>query len=336
MAKLGEGDDRWIVRERDDGQNCNGWHWSEKDLTPWSKERLTTLLVGISAFEADSKKGKCTITELEKMTGEVTVQSRKQKKFPLYELELTLLWSGELWDADGKVATEAKGKIKIPDLSEETFDDLEMTVTCDEETNAMRPLKEAMRTAGCKRVREQCLSWVKELRESVNAGRDASMAAKKPAAERVNSTYVMSAAESKATKALKVKYNFAPPPPVLYETLLDTNRIRGATASDASMSTEVGGKLMMFSGAVEGKNVSLTPFSSSAGKAQIVWEWRFTAWPPGSMSKVTIDLTEKDGGTTLELTQTGVPEEEVERTEKGWKELLFDRLKAMLGGTVLG
>ena len=93
---------------------------------------------------------------------------------------------------------------------------------------------------------------------------------------------------------------------------------------------------MMFSGAVEGKNVSLTPFSSSAGKAQIVWEWRFTAWPPGSMSKVTIDLTEKDGGTTLELTQTGVPEEEVERTEKGWKELLFDRLKAMLGGTVLG
>jgi len=335
MAKLGEGDDRWIVKERDDGQNCNGWHWSEKDLTPWSKDRLTTLLVGLSPFEEGSTKGKCSITSLDKMTGEVTVQSRKQKKFPLYELELTLTWAGELWDAEGKVVAEAKGKIKIPDLSEETWDDLEMTVTCDDETSAMKPLKEAMRIAGCKRVREVCMAWVKELRESVSAGRDTAMA-KKPAAERVNSTYVTSQAESKATKKLTVKYAFAPPPPMLYETLLDTNRIRGATASDASVSTEVGGKLMMFSGSVEGKNLSLTPYSSSEGTAQIVWEWRFTAWQPGVTSKVTIDLTEKDGGTALELTQTGVPEEELERTEKGWKELLFDRLKAMLGGTVLG
>ena len=105
----------------------------------------------------------------------------------------------------------------------------------------MRPLKEAMRTAGCKR----CVRAVLELGQGAARERERwtggtrRWPAKKPAAERVNSTYVMSAAESKATKALKVKYNFAPPPPVLYETLLDTNRIRGATASDASMSTEV-------------------------------------------------------------------------------------------------
>ena len=28
------------------------------------------------------------------MTGDVTVQSRKQKKFPLYELELKIKWEG--------------------------------------------------------------------------------------------------------------------------------------------------------------------------------------------------------------------------------------------------
>ena len=44
----------------------------------------------------------------------------------------------------------------------------------------------------------------------------------------------------------------------------------------------------------------------------------------------------QDGATNLEIVQVGVPEEEVERTEKGWKGLLLDRLKAMLGGTVLG
>lgn len=239
--------------------------------------------------------------------------------------------------AQGKVATEAKGKIKIPDLSEETWDDLELTVTCDDETNAMKPLKEAMRTAGAKKVREQCMTWVKELRANVSAGKDGSMAAKKaPPSERVNSTYVTSATESKSTKALTVKYSFVPPPMVLYETLLDTDRIRGATASDAKMSKEVGGKFSMFSGSVEGENLSLVPYTDSAGKATIKWKWRFMTWPPGTSSEVTIDLIEKDGGTAVELTHKGVPEEEVERTERGWKELLFDRLKAMLGGTVMG
>lgn len=337
MAKFGEGDERWIVKEREDGQNCNNWHWSEKNLTPWSKEQLTQQLVGIVSMEEDSGKGWCKITALEKMEGEVTVQSRKQKKFPLYELELTLKWEGQLWDADGAVITEAKGKIKIPDLSEETFDDLEMTVTCDDEKNEMRPLKESMRTLGCKRVREECMKWVKTLRESVASGSDKGLAAKKPPVEaRVNSTYVVSGTESSKTQELKIKYSFVPPPPVLYETLLDTDRIRGATASDASMSKEVGGKIMMFSGSVEGENLELKPFNSSDGKATIVWKWRFNTWQPGHTSKVTIDLIEKDGGTSLELTQTGVPEEETERTEKGWKGLLFDRLKAMLGGTVMG
>jgi hypothetical protein len=27
MAKFGEGDPRWIVTERQDGTNINGWHW---------------------------------------------------------------------------------------------------------------------------------------------------------------------------------------------------------------------------------------------------------------------------------------------------------------------
>ena len=27
MAKVGEGDPRWIVSDRDDGQNVGQWHW---------------------------------------------------------------------------------------------------------------------------------------------------------------------------------------------------------------------------------------------------------------------------------------------------------------------
>ena len=30
MAKVTEADPRWIVAERQDGQNVNGWHWTER------------------------------------------------------------------------------------------------------------------------------------------------------------------------------------------------------------------------------------------------------------------------------------------------------------------
>lgn len=45
MAKWGEGDPRWIVEERPDATNVNNWHWTEKNATPWSKERLTQLFI---------------------------------------------------------------------------------------------------------------------------------------------------------------------------------------------------------------------------------------------------------------------------------------------------
>ena len=38
MAKLGEGDERWIVEEKGrDGVNVNGWHWQELDCLSWAK-----------------------------------------------------------------------------------------------------------------------------------------------------------------------------------------------------------------------------------------------------------------------------------------------------------
>ena len=336
MAKQGEGDARWIVKERDDGKNCNNWHWSETNLTEWSKERLTDVLVGIVAMDEASGKGWCKTTKLEKCTGDVTVQSRKQKKFPLYELEIKIKWEGQVWDGDGKVLCDGAGHVKIPDLSEETYDDLEMTIVLDDETKDKLVLKEAMRKEGAKKIREVCMAFVKELKESISSGASAANS-KKPPTERFNAGYVSGSVESSKTSSLNIKYQFSPPPHVIYETFLDTDRIRGATASDASMSKEVGGKFNMFSGAVEGHNVTLTPFDEAKGAAQIVWKWRFNTWQPGTFSTVTLDFTKKDdGSTTLELAQVGVPEEELERTEKGWKEMILNRLKAMLGGSVMG
>ena len=67
---------------------------------------------------------------------------------------------------------EAKGSVTIPDLSEETYDDLEMTTVLDDETKDKMPLKEAMRTTGSKRIREACMAFVKELKETVMKGHE--------------------------------------------------------------------------------------------------------------------------------------------------------------------
>jgi hypothetical protein len=44
MAKWGEGDSRWIVDERRDGTNINGWHWEVRARRARSRSnrRLTT------------------------------------------------------------------------------------------------------------------------------------------------------------------------------------------------------------------------------------------------------------------------------------------------------
>jgi len=219
MAKLGEGDDRWIVKEREDGRNVNNWHWSETSYTEWAREKLGARFEGVAIGDGTRSAGK--LLSLETMKGDVTVQSRKQKRFPLYELELTIRWEGQLFDASGGTAVEGKGRIKVPDLSEETHDDLEMTVLCEEETDAKRPLKELVRKEGGKAVRAACLAFVKELKETVMKGHEPPPQ-KAPPRERFNAGYVAASAETAKTGAVKVVYSYNPPPHVLYETLLDT------------------------------------------------------------------------------------------------------------------
>lgn len=125
MAKWGEGDPRWIVEERPDATNVNNWHWTEKNATSWSQEKIKELF-NEYVIKTDSANVK--ITEVSKCEGEASANNRKGKLIFFYEWNIVLKWKGTLTDSSG-VAYD--GKITIPNLSEENdISEVEVSTDC--------------------------------------------------------------------------------------------------------------------------------------------------------------------------------------------------------------
>ena len=94
----------------------NGWHWAEKDVLVWARQRLTELLgkqgrmsAGCSTkrsfkFNYQSSAGNVTLTKeagfllqttsVSTVTGEAFVNNRKRKLIPSYEIALQGSWKG--------------------------------------------------------------------------------------------------------------------------------------------------------------------------------------------------------------------------------------------------
>eukprot|EP00897_Mesotaenium_endlicherianum_P005632 jgi/Mesen1/5097/ME000252S04200 len=146
MARWGEGDPRWVVSERTDGQNVNGWHWTEKSYTAWAKERIQVLVTGI-ASEPDPSFGVATITGLKRMDGEVSISTRKgNKRFVQYDLSVTLSWQGETVNPVSSEAETIKGEVKLAEFANDNdVDDYMFEVTVEGQGQAHDRLKVAMR-----------------------------------------------------------------------------------------------------------------------------------------------------------------------------------------------
>ena len=140
QAEWEKRDPRWIVKDRDDGTNVNHWHWNEKNLLPWSRQRIAELVSGVSA-DLHATLGSASITGVRELTGEVSAEGplhapaicphlvswvagtichaarrhpdwcsctqayltvRKQnKKFAVFDLNILLTWEG-VWVEDGE------------------------------------------------------------------------------------------------------------------------------------------------------------------------------------------------------------------------------------------
>ena len=119
MAKWGEGDERWIVQERDDGANVNGWHWQEKNCMGWGRDRISQLLTAVS-FDLPNNEGSARVLEISKFEGDASVNTRKgNKKFAVFDLSVTCKWEGEVEGAEGVV----KGEIRLTEFASTNDED---------------------------------------------------------------------------------------------------------------------------------------------------------------------------------------------------------------------
>merc|ERR1711959_419743 len=114
MAKWGQGDDRWIVEERKDGANVNGWHWSATSVFDEARGLLESMLEdeGVNPAIGDG----CRITKVDKFTGEVHTNARKGKIRLTYDLVINFEWTANPDAEEEAVDDHYQGAVKFSEV----------------------------------------------------------------------------------------------------------------------------------------------------------------------------------------------------------------------------
>jgi len=116
------------------------------------------------------------------------------------------------------------------------------------------------------------------------------------------------------------KYYLIPATPAdIYRALTNPLTIRLWTGDPAEMSTEPGSEFSLWDGSITGKNIAFED------DRKIVQQWYFGDQPEDSI--VTILLHAHKQGTSVELTQTNIPDEEYDDMVEGWNESYFGSLR---------
>ena len=171
MAKLGEGDPRWIVAERDDGRNVGGWHWQDENCLAWAKEwfeertqgcRVAGLWDGGGSGDGDGEgdgdgdggeaRG-VRLTGVSEVRGDCSIQTRKGNKvLRLFDFEsITVTFAGRSGEEGCK---ECKGKVVVTQFEAEFPEDVEVVASCDGSDADAKALAGHMRSKGVALVKQ--------------------------------------------------------------------------------------------------------------------------------------------------------------------------------------
>ncbi|KAL4656374.1 hypothetical protein GN956_G6473 [Arapaima gigas] len=331
MAKWGEGDPRWIVEERADATNVNNWHWTERDVTNWSSDKLKELLLAVNV---ENEEGSCEITEVGKMEGEASINNRKGKLIFFYEWNVKATWTGT-----SKMGIKYKGNIEVPNLSDENdMEDLDISVTlCKDEPET--PLLALMKKEGAKKIRDALGRYVEYLKTELTQGmilptaNGVSKQQQSQSKVTVDKTEFGSASSApRPTAGVKIptckfsmKDTFLTSPEELYRVFTNQEMVQAFTHSAAVLEADKGGKFRLLDGNVLGEFQELVP------DQKIAMKWRYNTWPCEHYATITMNLAERGGETELSVEFKGVPASEEERTKEGWQRYYFEAIKQTFG-----
>ncbi|XP_071401417.1 activator of 90 kDa heat shock protein ATPase homolog 1b isoform X2 [Centroberyx affinis] len=332
MAKWGEGDPRWIVEERADATNVNNWHWTERDATNWSSDKLKSLLLGLSV---ENEEGVCEVTEVGKVEGEASINNRKGKLIFFYEWNLKATWTGK-----SKSGIKYKGSIEVPNLSDENdMEDLDINISLNKD-EPETPLTALMKTKGADKVREALGSYVGFLKTEFTQGMILPTAngVSKPQSSqskaKVDKTQVGAESSTAAppntgvkipTCKFSMKETFLTSPAELFRVFLNQEMVQAFTHAPATVEGERGGKFRLLDGNVLGE------FMELVYEQKIVMKWRYNTWPCEHYATITLTFCDRGSETELKAECRGVPESEEERTKHGWQRYYFEAIKQTFG-----
>ncbi|KAK6108648.1 Activator of Hsp90 ATPase N-terminal family protein [Brugia pahangi] len=342
MAKWGEGDPRWIVEERPDAVNVNNWHWTEKNATPWSKQRLKELLEG-QKYENGSTV--VIFKELKKLDGEATANNRKAKLIFLFEWLIELSFEVKVAGSD----IDYEGHVEIPNLSDENEAD-EVVITPSVTTSGPHEdrIRHLLNNEVASFLRKQLAVYIRELKEEFSKGlilptdrakaqvvsKGKTTIGKQHVDKRAFQNHVVTSADNDLIKSAPVSVDvkslsfvesFKVQPDQLWEVLTEAKMVKKWSNNDAELDLKPHGVFTLFGGMVTGEFVKIEPCKELAMK------WRLKTYPAGCFADVTFRLKDEKDSTTLEVDVTGIPATEYDATENGLHRFYIQNIMRTFG-----
>ncbi|XP_051501033.1 activator of 90 kDa heat shock protein ATPase homolog 1-like isoform X2 [Myxocyprinus asiaticus] len=130
---------------------------------------------------------------------------------------------------------------------------------------------------------------------------------------------------STVTFSLKETFLTLPEELELYMVFLNQEVIQAFTRIAAFVDGCSCGKFQLMEGNVHGQFAELIP------DKKIVMKWRFSSWPAGYASTVTLNFVDRGNETELIMEAKGVPSSEEKRMKEGWQRYYFEAIKQTFG-----
>lgn len=324
MALKGDGDPRWVVRDRDDGRNVNSWHWEDKDVTAWAKERLKELITSETCMTGDFIK--VGMKQVDSVDGDATLYNRKGVLKVLYDLKVSGVWSS--FQEEEEARTHGEFKFELFD------EDPQFVVSMDEKSQSDHSMRKLFVNDVTGMIQKQCAIFIREM----NAGADQSLdgvrvVEKKTSSDTKVTDFLRSGMEEKAVKKKETKYGelllkdvFTCRGTDVYLALTDRGRLEAITRAKVVSEVTVGGKVDLMGGTVVGEYKRLL-----IGK-EISMRWKLKTWGEDAKSgDVKICINEEEGKAEVEVQLTGVPNEHRSSTEGFWRVQIFQAIKVVMG-----